>query len=112
MEIEIESKKENKLLDRMEINFAIKHEGGTPKREDVRKEISSMMGVNRDVVIIDWMKSAYGISETTGYAKVYSSPKKAMEIEPDYLLKRNPVKKEEKREEKKKRTTKIKRDDK
>lgn len=100
MEIEFVSKRENKLLDRIEVDFKIGHEGGTPSRGEVREEVASKMGVETDRVIIDRMRSIYGISETTGYAKIYSSPDKARKIEADYMLERNQLKIEKKKEKK------------
>ncbi len=100
MEIEFVSKRENKLLDRIEVDFKIGHEGGTPSRKEVREEVASKMGVETDRVIIDRMRSIYGISETTGYAKIYSSPDKVREIEADYMLERNQLKIEKKKESK------------
>ncbi len=103
MEIEIESMKENKLLDRVEINFKLVHEGGTPSRKKIIDSLAEKLGEKNKIIIIDWMKSRYGVSETLGYAKIYPSKKSAEKIEAKYLLKRNfgePKKPAEKPEEK------------
>jgi len=89
MEIEIESMKENKLLDRVEINFKLVHEGGTPSRKKIRDSLAEKLGEKNKIIIIEWMKSRYGVSETFGYAKIYPSKTSAEKIEARYLLKRN-----------------------
>ena len=38
MEIEIETRKENKLLEREEIHFRVKYEGATPSRKKIREQ--------------------------------------------------------------------------
>ena len=61
----------------------------TPKRDHVRDELSKAMKVPKDHVIVDNMKSSFGVHDTKGYAKIYPSKEEAMKIERDYLLKRN-----------------------
>ena len=103
MEIEIESKKNNPLLNRTEVHFVIRHTGeGTPRREVVRGELSVKLGVGKENIIIDHMTSDFGIQKTKGYAKVYSSAEKTKAEERNHLLKRNnlPMKKAEKKKEK------------
>ena len=89
MEIEIENMKENKLLDRVEINFKLIHEGGTPSRKRIKDSLAEKLGEKNKIIIIEWMKSRYGVSETLGYAKVYPSKTSADKIEARYILKRN-----------------------
>ena len=89
MEIEIENMKENKLLDRVEVNFKLVHEGGTPSRKRIREGLAVKLGEKDKIVIIDWTKSRYGVSETLGYAKIYSSKTSAEKIEAKYIRKRN-----------------------
>ena len=89
MEIEIENMKENKLFDRVEINFKLVHEGGTPTRKRIRESLAEKLGEKNKIIIIEWMKSRYGVSETLGYAKIYPSRTSAEKIEPRYIFKRN-----------------------
>ena len=98
-EFEILTQRENKLLNRIEINFCIRHEGEpTPKRDDVRSFIAAAVKSPKDNVIIDHMRTKFGRTETIGYAKVYSSVEAAKNIEPLPILKRNGVIKEGKNE--------------
>ena len=90
MELVIEEKKDNPLLNRMEIRFRVKHpKASTPKREDIRNLIAANLNVEKDRVIIARMHTPFGIHETKGYAKVYYSVEDAKKIEPDYILKRH-----------------------
>ncbi len=106
MEIEIQSKSNNSLLNRTEVHFIIRHEGeSTPKREFIRGELAEKLNVKKENIMISYMKSSFGITETLGYAKVYKSLKEAKDGEREYILKRNNVvvkeKKATKEEEKK-----------
>ena len=82
MELEIIEQNDNPLLNRQEIKVVIKHsESSTPRRNQVIKNISEQLKTNRELVIIDHLKNAYGKTETHGYAKVYSDIKSLSKIE-------------------------------
>ena len=104
MEIEIDSKKNNPLLNRTEINFTIKHLGEkTPNREIIRTELADKLNVKKEDVIVDSVHTTFGIQQITGYAKVYSSFDKLKGLEREHILVRNKLiqakKKEKKAEE-------------
>lgn len=104
MEIEIDSKKNNPLLNRTEVHFTIQHEGEkTPNREIIRSELAEKLNAKKENIIINDIQSSSGIQKSIGYAKVYSSVKKAEEMERKHILKRNKIsgKKEKKEGEKK-----------
>jgi small subunit ribosomal protein S24e len=104
MEIEIDSKKNNPLFNRTEIRFTIHHEGeGTPNREIIRSELSEKLNAKKENIIINSINSSFGIQQSKGYAKIYTSLKKSDNPERKYILKRNKIigKKEMKKEEKK-----------
>ena len=100
MEIEIETRKENKLLEREEIHFRVKYEGATPSRKKIREQLKGM-GIN-GFIVIDYVKPLFGVREAKAYAKVYQSEQKARKVEPEYIIKRNIGGKEEKEEQKEK----------
>jgi len=106
MEIEIQSKTNNPLLDRTEVHFIIHHEGeSTPKRELIRGELAEKLNVKKENIMINYMKSSFGTTDTLGYAKVYKSLKEVKAGEREYILIRNNVLVKEKKpakEEKKK----------
>ena len=105
MEVQIDSKKNNPLLNRTEVYFTVKHLGEkTPNREIVRNELAEKLNSKKENIIVNFIKPAFGTNETTGYAKIYSSLKNAKEIEETYILSRNKLiegKKKEKKTEKK-----------
>jgi len=101
MEIDIQSKNNNPLLKRTEIYFCLKHNGeGTPKRELVRSELADKLKVKKENIMINNMKSNFGKTETSGYARVYASIEAAKAGEKNHILKRNNVIVKEKKSEK------------
>ena len=96
MKIEIESREENKLLNRMEVRYrAIHAKEKTPSREEARNQIATNLQVPKELVIIDYQKSKFGKNYTEGYAKIYKTKEEAMALEPDFLLIRNGLKSKE-----------------
>ena len=92
MEVEIESKTNNPLLKRTEVHFTVHHESEkTPKRELVRSELAEKLNVKKENVIVNFMKSSFGSTDTVGYAKVYKSVKEAETWEKKHALKRNNI---------------------
>ena len=102
MELDIQGKRENRLLDRIEVRFIVHHANQpTPRRENVREELSKALKVQKDRVVVDHMKSSFGVHDTVGYAKIYSKKEIALEVEREYLLKRNKLIVQEKKADKK-----------
>lgn len=103
MEIEVDSKKNNPLLNRTEIFFTVKHIGEkTPSRDVIRAELAEKINAKKEDVIIDSIHTTFGLSETYGYAKVYSSSDKLKGLEREHILVRNKLlqaKKKEKKQE-------------
>lgn len=100
MEIEVESRKENKLLEREEIHFVVKYEGATPTRSKIKEELKNSLGIG-GFIVIHKIEPFFGMKQAKVYAKVYPDEKTAMKIEEDYLLKREKIisKKEEEKNE-------------
>ncbi|KYK27986.1 MAG: hypothetical protein AYK23_05695 [Candidatus Proteinoplasmatales archaeon SG8-5] len=97
MELEIQDKKENPLLERTEVEFVIKHPNQpTPKRENVREQLSKELKVPKDRIVVDHMNSRFGLATSTGYAKIYDKKETALEIERKHHLLRNRLVKDEK----------------
>lgn len=102
MEIEIESKRNNPLLNRTEVYFTIKHSTeGTPNREIIRSELADKLGVKKENIVVNTINTSFGIQETTGYAKVYSSQDKSKNLERDHILSRNKISDKKPKSEKK-----------
>ena len=87
MKIEIESREENKLLNRTEVRYrAIHAKEKTPSREEARDQIAANLQVPKELVIIDYQKSKFGKNYTEGYAKIYKTKEEAMALEPSVPL--------------------------
>lgn len=103
MEIEILSKKENPVVDRIEVQVLAKHTGGpTPKREEIRELVAGAFKVEKDRVVVDHTNSGFGQGETRAYVKVYPSKKRATEVERKPILVRNKLVEAESKEKKEK----------
>ncbi len=103
METEVLSRRENPLLDRVEIEFRTRHPSEpTPTRDALREEIAKIAKAKKDLVIIDRVNSDFGRPETTGYAKVYKNKDKILSVERKHILIRNGLLKPEKEPAKKK----------
>jgi len=102
MEIEIQSQTNNPLLNRTEVKFLIHHENdGTPKRDLIRDELAEKLKAKKEHIIINYLKSGFGVTQTRGYAKIYKSIDTMKAIEEEHILVRNAViQKQKKKEEK------------
>ena len=92
MEIEINSKKNNPLLNRTEVYFTIYHENErTTDRGIVKTELADKLNVKKENIVVSNIDTSFGVQRCTGYAKIYSSTDKAKFWEKDYILKRNKI---------------------
>jgi len=90
MKITIESKAENKLLNRQDIRFLVDHSGApTPPRLEVRSKLAAMLNCPEEHLYIVELVGTYGKSVTRGYARLYPSKEAALAQEPKYIIKRH-----------------------
>ena len=84
--MEIIDRKENPLLNRVEIEFRWSHEGSaTPSRVDMLNGIASIEpGSNRELIVIKNVKTRFGLGSTTGLGLVYAD-ETSMKVEPEYM---------------------------
>ncbi|HDN95505.1 MAG: 30S ribosomal protein S24e [Thermoplasmata archaeon] len=87
MEIEVEKRRENKLLEREEIECIVKYEGATPPRKKIKEELKNALGLS-GYIVIHKIEPFFGMMQARVYAKVYPSEEIARKIEEDYILKR------------------------
>ena len=87
--MEIIDRKENPLLNRVEIEFRWNHEGAaTPSRIDMLNAVASIEpGSNRDLIVIKDVNTRFGMGSTTGLGLVYAD-KESMKVEPNYIHER------------------------
>ena len=87
--MEIIDRKENPLLNRIEIEFRWNHEGSpTPSRTEMLNAVASIEpGASRDLIVIKDVNTRFGIGSTTGLRLVYAD-KESMKVEPTYIHER------------------------
>lgn len=77
MEMKILEEVENKLLDRKEIKFSVKHDkAATPKKQDLIKEIAAKYSVAEENVVIDYIFTKKGTNESDIKVKIYEEKPK------------------------------------
>ena len=88
--MEIVERVENKLLNRVEINFSLRHTGkATPSRREVMDLVKTLEPKsNPDYIVIKDCSTRFGQPLTTGLAYIYHD-EKSMEVEPEYIHKRH-----------------------
>lgn len=91
MDIKVVKDKKNSLLNRRELDFIVKYEGSTPSRNDVRNKLAAMLNAPLDLLVIQRIKTEYGMQESKGYAKLYEDADRMKQVEQAYVLKRNAV---------------------
>jgi len=78
----------NPLIGRKEVTFEI-HGAATPRRVEVRQELAATMKADLDRVWVRRMQTKTGTHRTVGLAHVYDDAAKALEVEPEHIVKRN-----------------------
>ena len=88
--MEIKERRENNILNRVEIAFSWKHDSkSTPSRKEVMDLVQTLEpGANRDLIVIKDCQTRFGQPLTTGTAYIYAS-QEAMAVEPGYIHKRH-----------------------
>ena len=88
--MEIVNRIENKLLQRVEIDFQWKHsKQSTPSRQAVIEMVRGLEpGANPNLVVVKNCNPRFGMAMTTGRPYVYAS-EAAMSVEPAYIHKRH-----------------------
>jgi small subunit ribosomal protein S24e len=102
MDIEINSKRNNLLLRRMEVHFTVRHENeGTPNREIIRTVLAEKLNVKKENILVNHIHSGFGVQESKGYAKIYKKLNEMKAGERDHILLRNTIITKEKKEKEK-----------
>ena len=90
MELEIVTKKENPLLDRLELEVLARHIGlPTPQRDEVREQVATAVKAKKEQVVVDHLDTTFGTGITRGYVKVYKTKESALAIEQRPIIARN-----------------------
>jgi small subunit ribosomal protein S24e len=96
MEFEVTRDIRNELLGRREVDFNLRFDGPTPSRMQVIGKLAAQLNVGEDQMVLDSMKTSYGMTELRGTARIYESKESKEKIERSYLVTRGmPKPKEE-----------------
>ena len=88
MKLEIKIKKDNPLLNRMEILAEIEHENEpTPTRESIKESLALKLDVEKDLIVIKKLDSQFG-PRTNCEAVVYKNKEDLKKTEHQHILKR------------------------
>tara|TARA_B100000767_G_C19754523_1_gene532296 strand:- start:953 stop:1303 length:351 start_codon:yes stop_codon:yes gene_type:complete len=84
------SRKENKLLNRVEISFRWHHEGkATPSRKTVMDLVKTLEpGAKENRIVVKECSTRFGQALTTGLAFIYGD-EESMKVEPAYIHKQH-----------------------
>ncbi len=88
--MEIIERKENPVLDRVELTFQWNHSGeATPSLSQmVDAAAKAEPGANKKLVFVKNVNTRFGMSRTSGLALIYGAEESAS-IEPDYVIERH-----------------------
>ncbi|KAM0688340.1 ribosomal 40S subunit protein S24B [Conglomerata obtusa] len=87
--IEIKKLKENKLLNRKEMELVMKHtRDSTPNKEEIAVKIAQLHQASPKNVVIYDIKGRFGSHMSTGFAKVYMSFEQLEAIERSFVVAR------------------------
>jgi len=90
MEIKIVSERENPLLGRKEIWIVVRSKE-TPKRSDIVTRLAAELGVDKNLIIVDKIKTVAGTSDAEVYVKVYEDEEHLQKIEPRHKIEKSRV---------------------
>lgn len=93
MEIKVSNEKENKLMNRKEIEAVVTYTGKTPTRDEVKEELCKKLSLNPDTTVIMKIDQEYGAMASGITAHSYAS-KESMPVAKAKEKKANAEKKE------------------
>ena len=91
MLMEVVTRKENDLLNRVEIEFRIRHsQKPTPSRNELMEMVLKVEpGSKKELVILKRVNTRFGQAFTTGFAHVYSDKDSLESTEMEYMITRH-----------------------
>ena len=106
--MEIIGRKENPVLDRVELTFQWNHSGeATPSLSQmVDAAAKAEPGADKKLVFVKNVNTRFGMSRTSGMALIYGAAE-AASIEPDYVIERHKSLNENESKQKKAKETEI-----
>ncbi len=98
MDVEIISKKQNKLLDRTEIEAQIRYDGAMPNRKEIKEKVCTKLGFNPENSAIRKIDTGFALKRINALIHAYASKEKMMKTEPLYILVREGLAEKKKKE--------------
>jgi small subunit ribosomal protein S24e len=89
LDIQVVEERNNPLLKRREVVFKVIHEDATPSRKSIVERLAATMNSKVGLVIVDEIKTAFGKRESLGYAKIYETTERVMQVERPHIIARN-----------------------
>ncbi len=102
MDIEIKSKKDNKLFQRKEILAYAYFTGTTPKRAELKAEVANKAVANPDHCILRSVENEFGLKRVKVALHTYESVDALKKFEPRYILVREGLEQKKAKKAKKK----------
>ena len=88
LKTDLKTTRTNPLIGRKEIEFEVK-EKATPSRAEIRRDIAVIMKTDLDKVWVRPIETKTGTNTTVGLVHVYDDAAKALQVEPEHIVKRN-----------------------
>src|SRR3989338_610414 len=88
MKMEIKNEKENKLMERKELEVEFIGFTKTPTRKEVLKEVAGKKGVKEELIIIETINQVFGQKKANAIIRVYKERKQLERFEHKHLIKR------------------------
>jgi len=90
MDVEILNQKDNRLLERKELNLKVLFEANkaTPKLNEIKDTITAKLNLNPSLTVIDNIHQPFGVHYSEVYTKEYDN-ENAMKVETRPVLKKN-----------------------
>lgn len=100
MDVEVLSKKENKLLGRTEIECAVRFDGTMPNRKEIKEAVCTKLGFNPENSAIRKIDVRFALKKVKVFVHAYPSKDGLMKTEPLYILVREGLAEKKKKEKK------------
>jgi small subunit ribosomal protein S24e len=80
---------ENAMLERRELTLRIVYDDSTPSFSEIRKQIAVAMGVDSNVLVVQSIRSKFGLREAIATANIYRDKSRAFQVESRHKLQKN-----------------------
>ncbi len=92
---------ENAVMGRKEVTATISFDKSTPSRKEIKELVSSKLGANPDSVVLNEVRSKFGIRNVDAVLHVYATKEAALKTEPRHILVRDGMAEKKPKKEKK-----------